>query len=195
MLFTNIQAQSDDVFERAQVLDNPRYPLQKRFMGDLGISWLPQDSFYKPIFVEATGTYSWSDFWGVEARAGYILTANGTGLQAQLEKETGQKVETEGVLYKDAQMKLGASALMHFFYSKSNFFNRAIVYHFWSLGLGPAFLKTEKKSQFGAEASLLVRVVLWERSMLNLRFAYMRGFQSGLAKDVISVGMGAGWLF
>ena len=191
---SSLQA-AEDIFEKARVLDHPRYPVSEKWTASAGFSWLPLDPYFKPILLEAAVSYHFSDFYGWEiARAGFSIWNFDTGLEDSIEIQSNTTIQS-GLYFNDAQFKVGTSGLVHLLYSKSNFLNRSIVYHYWTLGLGPSLVYCKNKNFLGLEASALVNFFLASQATLQLRGAYMLGFSGTQGINIVSLGAGGGWVF
>ncbi len=189
-----------DEFEKTEVLDKPRYSLTNRFAFDLGLNFMPLDAFYKPILLEGAVSYQFSDWisWEI-VRAGYSLHNVNTGLTGAVERQmtvaagTPQTLSTNQEL-KKMRYRVGSMVYFNLLYSKSNWFNKSIVYHYWQVGGGPMFYDMKKHHQMGAELALRVRFFINNTWLLDLRGGHTIGFRKG-PKQITSLGAGAGFAF
>lgn len=189
----NLQAQ--DPYDRVEVLEERRYSLAGRFHFDLGLDALPLDAYAKPIAVEAAAAYSFNDLWTWEiARGGYSLIETDSGLESDIFKQTGASLP-EKPLMKSLRFFAGSMVYANLLYSKSNFFNQAIIYHQWSLGAGPIYYDLDRETQIGAEVAAKVRFFMGDHLSSYLRASYSYGFKSNAAKNIMHLGAGLGFAF
>lgn len=185
---------AQDDFEKVQVLDHPRYTLLDKIVLDVDFDFLPLDGYIKPLFVEAAMSYQWADFFSVEPiRIGYALYNHDTGLKKSLERHFGQALE-DSVL-KKMRMMAGANVYLNLLYSKSNFFNKAVAYHYWQVGGGLIYYDMTRKKQVGMDLSMRVRFFISEQMTFNVRGGHSIGFNSDAPSNITHVGLGLGYAF
>jgi hypothetical protein len=202
---------SQDEFEYVQVLDDPRYSLTNRFHFDLELTSLPLDAYYKPLMMEGSLSYQMSDRFSWEAiRLGYPLMVHDTGLNRSVERAvdgaleealadvnedvtvTGFRSDTSKEL-RDIRYKASSTLYLNLLYSKSNWFNQQIVYHFWQVGAGPFFADMKSEKQYGVDLSARVRFFLTQNWMLNLRGGMGFGFNSKAPTQLLFFSIGGGF--
>jgi len=192
---------AQDEFEEIKILDNPRYSLTDKFTLDVDLTFLPLDGYYKPIIAEAALNYQLNDLLAVEiARIGYSFYNHDTGLKKSIERkiqnETGNSsYALEDQALADMRYHVGTAAYVNLLYSKSNFFNSAIVYHQWQLGSGISYYDMDKTSQMTLDLSMRVRFFLSEKVTLNIRGGHSIGFKSDAPRNLTFLGMGVGLAF
>ncbi|TVQ77928.1 MAG: hypothetical protein EA369_08115 [Bradymonadales bacterium] len=195
---------AQDEFEFVQVLDEPRYSLTKRFHFDLEISSLPLDAYYKPLMIELGASYQLSDSFSWEmARFSYPLFVHDTGLNRSVEnlvnplQEELDKTElyrgTTSKELKDIRYKVSSTLFLNLLYSKSNWFNQQIVYHFWQVGAGPFYSDMKHEKQYGVDLAARVRFFIDNRWMLNLRGGMGFGFNSKAPRQILFFSVGGGF--
>jgi hypothetical protein len=190
----NFSLQAQDEFESVRVLDNPRFSLTDRLVLDTEFSFFPLDGYYKPVFLEVAASYQWNDFISIEpVRFGYAIYNHDTGLKKAIEAKTSTVLADEPL--KDMRFHVGTAGYVNLLYSKSNFFNSAVVYHYWQAGAGVSYYDLDKESQMGLDLMLRVRFFLNENLTLNVRGGHTIGFQSPAPKNMSFLGMGVGVAF
>src|SRR5690606_11506192 len=129
---SNLSAQ--DRFEKVEVLDHPRYSLNKRLVLDAEFTFLPLDAYYKPLLLDGALSFQFFDWFSWEViRAGFPIYNHDTGLNATFESivdnEVNSRVDEEdeieftnvgGQQLKDFKYRLGSTAFLNLLYSKSN---------------------------------------------------------------------------
>lgn len=205
-----------DEFERVQVLDNPRYSLNQRVHLDFELTYLPLDAYYKPVVADLALHYQFGDFlsWEV-ARFGYSITNYDTGLNATIASAANTQIDeiyrtqandvpasqrlSVGAItnndLKDFKFRAGSALFANLLYSKSNFFNRAVVYHYWQAGLGASYWDFDREKQYGIDFIIRARFFLTEHLMTNIRIAHFFGFNSDAPQNIMSLGLGGGYAF
>jgi len=201
------QLQAQDEFEKVEVLDHPRYSLTQRFNVDSELTFLPLDAYYKPLLVDLAASYQFNDFFSWEViRGGLPIYKHNTKLNSQIESAVQKQTGDTGIVIVDddrmkkLQYRVSSTGFLNLLYSKSNFFNKGVVYHYWQAGFGASywdFKKGSKKAQkqYGVDLVLRARFFLSEQFMVNLRLAQTVGFNSKAPKNIISLGTGAGFAF
>src|SRR5437868_4944948 len=95
-------ARAQDEFEKVEVLDHPHYSLTKRISLGAEFTYLPLDAYYKPMLIEGTLSYQFTDFLSWEVgRFGYSLANYNTGLSANINQQlvsTGKRVAFDTVV-------------------------------------------------------------------------------------------------
>lgn len=202
MLAASSQTFAQDEFEKVEVLDHPRYTLNRRVVLDAEFSYLPLDAYFKPVLIDIAASYQFADFltWEV-VRAGFPIYKHDTGLNSQIENVVRDRTNDPTLELvtskemKDLRYKLGSTLFANLLYSKSNFFNRGVVYHYWQAGVGPSFWDFKSEKQYGADFVLRARFFLNENFMLNLRAVHTVGFSSKAPSNIIQLGIGGGFAF
>lgn len=192
---------AQDEFESVEVLDHPRFNLNRRFVLDAEMTFLPLDAFYKPLLLDAALSYQFLDWFNWEiVRGSFPIYTHDTGLnnqiKAAIEAETSQPYDvntSEDI--KEMKYKVGTAGIFNLLYSKSNFFNQAVVYHYWQAGIGFSFWDLDIEKQQTVDLILRARFFLNEHFMLNLRMAHSIGFNSDAPVNIIQLGGGAGFAF
>jgi len=196
-LSTKVYAQ--DEFERVQVLDHPRYTLMDKIVLDLDLDFLPLDGYVKPIFVEAAVSYQWEDWFSIEpVRIGYALYNHDTGLKKSIEASLQQQAPgfaLEESVLKKMRFMAGSNVYLNLLYSKSNFFNQAVAYHYWQVGGGIIYYDMTRKKQVGVDLSMRVRFFISEKMTFNLRGGQSIGFNSDAPSNITHIGLGLGYAF
>lgn len=191
-----VPTMAQDEFEKVEVLDHPRYTLNDRFVLDLEISFLPLDAYYKPLNVETALSYQFTDFFTWEGvRVGYSLTNIDTGLKTAIERDNPGSAVTSALELGDFRYKVGTAGYVNLLYSKSNLFNRSIIYHYWQVGLGTTYYDFTDTSQVTADVNVRVRFFLTDYLTANVRVGQSFGFKSGAPKSITNVGLGVGFAF
>lgn len=193
---TQIQAQ--DEFEYVEVLDHPRYTLNDRLSFDAGFSFLPLDAYHKPMMFELAASYQFSDWIAIEiARFGYTIFNHDTGLNAsvaqQIDPNNPNLENVSGQELEDLRFRAGSAAFLNLLYSKSNWFNTSIVYHYWQAGLGFSYWDMDKTSQTTADLLIRVRFFINNNFMFNFRVGHSIGFKSSAPKNISLIGLGGGF--
>lgn len=210
---------AQDEFERVEVLDNPRYSLNHRFVVDGDLTYYPVDAFYKPITGDIAVSYQFHDFFSWEVvRFGYSLTNYDTKLNNTIAAvatnyadEQVKKVDStkdaeplEGTTseeLKKFKFRVGSTAFFNLLYSKSNFFNLKTVYHYWQAGLGASYFdlgKTsqgESKNQISLDLVLRARFFLNQHFMTNIRGGYSFGLKKDVPQQMVFLTGGVGYVF
>jgi hypothetical protein len=159
------------------------------------------------------GSYQFNNYISWEfARIGFPIYKHNTKLNKQIESVVrDQTGDNSLALTTDDRMnkfnfRVGSSVYFNLLYSKSNFFNKAVVYHYWQAGLGASFWdfdssvrpdgkKLKAQRQYAADLNLRARFFLNENFMINLRFAHSIGFNSKAPSNMIQLGLGGGFAF
>lgn len=183
-----------------RVLENPKYSLKEKFHIDLNLMNLPLDAYYKPLTAELAGSYQFNDFLTWEAlRIGINMASIGTGLKSDIESQLPQgqnKLTIEGSEdMKNLRYYMGSTAYLNLLYSKSNFFNRKIIYHQWQVGAGPTFVDMDEEKQFGLEFSVRVRFFIDDRFNANIRLGHSIGLTNDHQRNISFIGLGGGIAF
>jgi hypothetical protein len=187
---------AESEFENLQVLDHPRYTLTNKFILDVGMNFLPLDAYYKPILLEGALSYQFTDLFSVEAiRAGYSLTNYDTGLTKSLEVSAPPGFQVADQDLKHLRFKVGSAAYFNLLYSKSNFFNQSVAYHYWQIGTGVTYFDMNTKSQIGLDLLMRVRFFMTENTTLNIQGGHTIGFKSGVPRNITNLGLGVGFAF
>lgn len=192
--------QAQDEFERVEVLDNPRFSLTNRFNVDAEFNYYPLNAFYKPLMLSLAGSYQFNDFWSWEVVRGELSIHNyDTGLNdtitADLRSRTGDNtlVSNSGGEFRDTKYKVSSSVFFNLLYSKSNFFNQAIVYHYWQIGSGIGFYDLGPEDQYSLDLTLRARFFINEHWLLNLRGGHSIGFNSDAPQSIVYLTVGGGF--
>ncbi len=198
LTINNLWAQ--DQFEEVEVLDHPRFSLTDKIVLDVDLNFLPLDGYVKPIMVDVAVQYQISDFIALEpVRFGYSLYNHDTGLKKSIENvvsaETGQSVTLDEPALKDMKYHVGSAAYLNLLYSKSNFFNRSISYHYWQVGAGIDYYNMDAKDQIGLTLATRVRFFLNDSVTFNIRGGHTIGFKSDAPDNITFLGMGVGFAF
>jgi len=192
---------AQDEFEEVRVLDHPRYSLTKRIALDAELSFLPLDAYYKPLMIDVAASYQLTDWFAWEvARLSWSLTNYDTGLNssinARIEDFTEEPVDTKiDQSFEKLKYKISSTAFFNLLYSKSNFFNQAIVYHYWQAGLGFGFYDLDFEKQQSLDVVLRARFFINRNFMLNLRGGHSFGFNSKAPKNISFLSLGGGFAF
>ena len=197
---------AQDEFEFVQVLDDPRFSLTDRFSFDFEIASLPLDAYFKPIMAEASVSYQFSDRFSWEAlRLGYPLYVHDTGLNKTIANQLNEEIRAldpdadlvaEGDTSKelrDLRYTASSTLYLNLLYSKSNWFNQQIVYHFWQVGAGPFFADMKHEKQYGVNLSARVRFFITQHWMLNLRGGMGFGLNSKAPNQILFFSVGGGF--
>lgn len=191
----------DDV----RVLEHPRYSLLDRVTLELSFTSMPLDAFYKPILVEVGASYQFHELfsWDI-VRFGYSLGNLDTGLKKSIENEANQTLKSQGVT-KNVRLEDGALKNMRFrvsshgyanvLYSKSNLFNRTIVYHQWQIGTGFSYYDMDKKNQIALDLEARVRFFIDNKWLVNIHGGHSLGFKSGAPSNIMTIGAGLSYAF
>lgn len=198
---------AQDEFERVEVLDHPRFSLNNRVVVDTEFSWLPLDAYYKPIVFELAGSYQFSNWFSWEiVRLGMSINNYDTKLNDQVASLVNSEIErvspgaeqftgTTSDDLKEFKYKVGSALFTNLLYSKSNFFNQAVVYHYWQAGAGMTYFDLDQEKQYTADLILRARFFISEHLVLNLRGGYSYGFNSKAPASIFFLGGGAGYAF
>lgn len=201
---------AQDRFEKVEVLDHPRFSLNKRLVVDAEFTFLPLDAYYKPLLLDAALSFQFFDWFSWEIiRAGFPIYNHDTGLNSNFESivkdEVNTRVDKDKQIYKfknedgrqleDFKYRIGSAAFLNLLYSKSNWFNTAIVYHYWQAGIGGSYYDLGNISQQSIDFILRVRFFINNHFVLNLRAAHSMGFNSDAPRNITSLGLGAGFAF
>ncbi|PIR23894.1 MAG: hypothetical protein COV44_00330 [Deltaproteobacteria bacterium CG11_big_fil_rev_8_21_14_0_20_45_16] len=200
LLSTSLQAQ--DEFERVEVLDHPRFSLTNRLVIDADLSFLPLDAYYKPILVDIAASYQFTDWFSWEvARLSWSLTNYDTGLNDVIQAKIQEEAEdptirtTTDQSLKDTTYKVSSTGFINLLYSKSNWFNNAVVYHYWQAGVGFGMYQLDYEMQQTLDLVLRARFFLNEHFMLNIRGGHSFGFNSNAPKNISFLSLGGGFAF
>lgn len=200
-LFAQEQKPLDDV----KVLEHPRYSLLDRLTLDLTFTSLPLDAFYKPFLVEVGASYQFHELFSWDViRFGYSLGNLNTGLKKSIENEANRELEEKGIsqdisledgALKKMRYRISSHGFVNILYSKSNLFNRAIVYHQWQLGTGLSYYDMDKKSQIAIDLEARVRFFVNDQWLVHVHGGHSIGFKSGAPKNIMTLGAGVGFAF
>jgi hypothetical protein len=197
-LWTTVVLAADD-FEKIEVLDHPRYTLNNRFTLDVDLAFLPLDGYYKPLFLEAATSYQWDDFISWEIlRAGYSLYNHDTGLKKGVQNAltaSGSSGTIADSPLHDMRYHVSSAVFMNILYSKSNFFNDSVIYHYWQVGGGLSYYNMKKDYQVGIDLEMRVRFFLNEHTTLNIRGGHTIGTSSDVPDNITFLGVGVGLAF
>lgn len=210
VIFQDISAQ--DRFERVEVLDHPRFSLNKRVVLDADLTFLPVDAYYKPLITDVVLSYQFSNWFSWEViRAGFPIHNFDSGLNGSFETIVNQEVNSaynelgsdktsnfqnvSGQDLKDFKYRLGSMMFVNLLYSKSNWFNRKTVYHYWQAGLGGSYYDFGDESQQTIDIALRARFFLTEHFMFNFRIAQSIGFNKKTVRQMTQLGTGFGFAF
>ncbi len=195
--FLTVYAQDD--FEKVQVLDHPRYTLLEKLVLDIDLNFLPLDGYVKPVFIEAAVSYQWSDFVAFEpVRIGYSLYNHDTGLRKSIEarlRQTAPTFSLDESPLANMRFMAGSNVYFNLLYSKSNFFNKAVAYHYWQVGGGVIYYDMDNKKQIGADLAMRVRFFVSEKMTFNIRGGHSIGFNSDAPSNITHIGLGLGYAF
>ena len=197
--FTTINAQ--DQFEEVQVLDHPRYSLTDKLVLDIDLTILPLDGYVKPIMADVALSYQLNDFFVIEpVRFGYSFYNHDTGLKKSIEGAARQAANNNNLTLadsdlKDMRFKVGGAGFVNILYSKSNFFNSSVVYHYWQVGGGVTYYDMDDKNQIGLDLAMRVRFFLNERMTLNVRGGHTIGFKTDAPDNITYLSLGVGFAF
>lgn len=194
-----------DELDQVKVLEHPHYSLLDRITLDLSFTALPLDAFYKPIMLELGASYQFNDLfsWDV-VRFGYSLSNINTGLKSSIESQSTEKIKAQGgnqkvVLedgaLKDFRFRVSSHGYLNLLYSKSNFFNKKIVYHQWQVGSGLSYYDMDSKSQIAIDLEARVRFFIDNKWLFHVQGGHSIGFKSGAPKNIMTIGLGAGFAF
>lgn len=201
VFFQAPEVSAQDEFESVEVLDHPRFTLNRRFVLDAEFTYLPLDAYYKPVLIEAAASYQFFDFFSAELRGGLPIYTHDTGLNGQIAEvirfETGDNTFDANTSedLKEMKYKVGAAGIFNLLYSKANFFNRAVVYHYWQAGVGFSYWDLDTQKQQSVDFILRARFFINEHFMINLRAAHSIGFNSKAPTNIIQLGGGGGFVF
>ncbi len=209
LAFAKLEAQ--DEFEKVEVLDHPRYTLTKRFNLDAEFTFLPIDAYYKPLLMDVAGSYQFNDYISWEAfRVGFPIYKHNTKLNTEIENYINSSTGGNETLVTDDLMdnlnfRVSSMGFFNLLYSKSNFFNKSVIYHYWQIGAGGSYWDFAKgvkggnvrkaQKQYAADVALRARFFLSENFMLNLRIAQTIGFNSKAPRNITQLGLGVGFAF
>lgn len=195
----SLPAFATDDFEKIQVLDHPRYTLNNRFTLDVDLTFLPLDGYYKPLMIEAATSYQWDDFFSLEIlRVGYSLINHDTGLKKGIEnslRASGNGATIADSPLHDMRYHVSSAAFMNILYSKSNFFNDSVLYHYWQVGGGVSYYNMKDKYQVAIDLEMRVRFFLNENTTLNIRGGHSIGTSSDVPDNITFLGVGVGLAF
>jgi hypothetical protein len=195
LLIFNIGTVYADEFDKVKVLEDRAYSRNKRFSLDVGVNNLPLDAYYKPVIVEAAGSYQFNDqlIWEF-ARAGYSIVNFNTGLEKDIRDRTSYLYDPPPVM-KKARLVAGSTMYWNFLYGKSNFFNHRILYHQWQVGGGISYYDLTRKSQIAASLALKVNFFINNRYSIYLKGGHDIGLLSGAPRNISHLGIGSGYAF
>lgn len=188
-----------------KIMENPKYSLLERWTLDLSFTSLPLDAFYKPFLAELGTSYQFNDYfsWDV-VRFGLNLSSFDTGLKSEIERETTNKASADGtrrvvtldpMSIKDLRFRISSHGYANVLYSKSNLFNKKIVYHQWQLGGGLSYYDMDSERQTALDLALRVRFFIDNKWIMNLHGGHSIGFQSKAPKNIMFLGLGIGYAF
>ncbi len=188
---------AQDEFEKVEVLDHPKYSLTGRFTLDLDFQYLPLDGYYKPLMAEAAVSFQPLDWFSWEIlRGGYSLHNYDAGLASGLLAANPTIEIPPGELkLKDMRYHLGSSGFINLLYSKSNWFNQAVVYHYWQIGSGFSYYDLKNVSQQAMDLTMRVRFFIDNRWIVNIRGGHSIGFNSDAPKNITFLSVGVGFAF
>jgi len=187
-----------DDFENIEVLDKPRFTLKNKLTLDVDLTFLPLDAYYKPILLELAANYQFTDFFQLEAlRVGLSLLNHDTGLESGFESliATGKQIAPSQLVLKDLVYRVSSSGFFNLLYSKSNFFNSAVAYHYWQIGGGFSYYGMKDASQIGLDVIMRVRFFINERTTFNVRAGHTIGVKSDAPRNISFIGLGVGYAF
>ncbi len=190
-----------DEFDRTQVLDKQRYSLTGRFVFDGGLTFLPLDAYYKPILLEGALSFQPFDWLAIELiRFGWSVHNYDTGLTNAIERKVSADTGTPYTLNSDQELndmryRVGSAVYFNLLYSKSNWFNQAVVYHYWQAGVGGYYYDMKTKKQVAAELALRARFFINNHILLNIYGGHSFGFKSEAPRNIMSLGAGVGFAF
>lgn len=199
--FAPQEAFAQDEFEKVEVLDFPRFSLTKRFTLDLDLTFLPLDAYYKPLLIDVAGSYQFNDWFTLEAlRFGVSLLEHDTGLASAIQTETREAgaefiVSPEDQRLREMQWRIGSAGMFNLLYSKSNWFNSSIVYHYWQAGAGMTYWGLDSKNQISLDLIVRARFFLNDTFTINIRGAHSIGFKSDAPQNITQLGVGTGIAF
>lgn len=195
--------------ESARVVESYRYSFENRFVMDIGLSALPLDAFRKPVQVDLGLSYQFTEFftWDI-LNAGYTFFNADTGLKGKIEREASnnasQVTVNEGSL-KDLSLRLSSRGYLNLLYSKSNWFNRGIVYHLWQVGAGISHFSIEdgklisfKERIITADLNLRGRFFINDQMTFNVTAGYsarLPKLSTGGPMGIMNVGLGLSYGF
>jgi hypothetical protein len=185
-----------DEFERIEVLDKPRFTLKDKLTLDVDISFLPLDAYYKPVLLEVAANYQFNDFFQLEAiRVGLSMINFDTGFETSIESiiAPGQGIEEQAL--KTLRYRVSSSGFFNLLYSKSNFFNSAVAYHYWQVGGGFSYYDMKTANQIGLDLIMRVRFFLNERTTVNIRAGHTIGLNPDAPRNISFIGLGVGYAF
>jgi len=158
------------------------------------------DAFYKPLLLDVGLQYQLSDLISFDIlRFGYSAINLNTGLQTSIEnevtKDIGRNVDLENRVFKDFRFRVSSDVYLNLLYSKSNFFNRKIVYHQWQVGGGLSYFDFKSKKQVAVDLAARVRFFIDNNWLFNINLGHSIGFNSGAPQQIMSIGIGGGFAF
>jgi outer membrane beta-barrel protein len=184
-----------DEYDKVKILEDQRYSRTGHYSLDLSFSSLPLDAYYKPLALEATGNYQFTDAisWNF-LRAGYSLYNYSTGLQGEIRDQTGF-VFGRSPIFKTTRYYLASEASINLFYGKLNMLNESIIYHQISVEGGPMFIDFNRKSQLGVDLGMKFQFFLNDRSSVHLKASHMIGFLANAPTNIMILSLGVGFAF
>ena len=190
-MISSAYAQSE--FEEIEVLDRPRFTLTDKFTFDLDVTFLPLDAYYKPILLEGSISYQFTDWVAFEPiRFGYSVYNHDTGFTDSLKAIAPAGTRIEDQKLKETKYKVGSSVFLNMLYSKSNWFNKLIAYHYWQIGAGFSYYELETEHQTALDLMMRVRFFLTESTTFNLRAGHSIGFSDKAPQNITFIGLGVG---
>ena len=180
--------------DAVKVVESYRYSLKDRVTIDFGVSSLPLDAFKKPLQVDLGVSYQFSDFftWDV-VNAGYTFLNFDTGLKNDIEDQTEVEVDEGSV--KDLSFRVSSRGYLNLLYSKSNWFNRGIVYHLWQIGTGATYFHMGKNKQIAGDVVVRGRFFLNDHVTFNVAAGHSIGIRSSGPRGIMNVGLGFSYAF
>lgn len=184
-----------DEYDQVKVLEDPLFSRTHRFSMDLGFSNMPLDAYYKPIFLEASGNYQFNDLFSWDfLRAGYALYRYGTGLESDIQNQTGYTFSRPPI-FKKARFYVASDASLNLFYGKLNMLNESIIYTQIALEAGPMYMDFSRKKQLGVNAGLKLQFFVNDQWSVNVKANHTIGFLSGAPSNILILNAGVGFAF
>lgn len=185
--------------DKVKVVESYRYSFQDRISLDVGISSLPLDAFRKPIQFDLGVSAQFSEFftWDV-LNVGVTLHNFDTGLKGKIENDasnTSSTVSVDEGSIKDLTLRFSTRGYLNLLYSKSNWFNRGIVYHLWQVGSGVSYFHMGNSKQVGIDLNIRGRFFIDDNVTFNVTAGHSIGLLNDAARGIMNVGLGFSYAF
>jgi hypothetical protein len=185
--------------DKVKVVESYRYSFQDRIALDVGFSSLPLDAFRKPLQFDLGISTQLSELFTWDLlNVGVTVFNFDTGLKSKIEDDASNSssmVSVDEGSIRDLSLRFSTRGYLNLLYSKSNWFNRGIVYHLWQVGSGVSYFHMGDSKQVAIDLNIRGRFFLNDDVTFNVTAGHSLGVLNGASRGIMNVGMGFSYAF